>query len=260
MIYEETYHYLLRNVSSTEFDTCLYSLLHSDWDGVIQSPLHMMASGVGTTEKYLKQIIKKFTSPQGCLQKVFVPVGQDGDVLYKFNLGPTSNLGFNSKTDRYCKKYRFFYSEAFKNLTIHAKRLLLMGAFRMSVTKSEEVLFDYSEIVPDSSSLFTRQRLLDAIDTVHKTLGNLVTISFASKAFSKKRLLCLPSMKECWSSIWKIGQNEHFYAERFLTRAFLDISVIPYVWNWNESADTFSVRFFKMRKNQAFLWIYNMNC
>ncbi|MED3690922.1 hypothetical protein P4534_19315 [Peribacillus butanolivorans] len=86
MIYEETYHYLLRNVSSTEFDTCLYSLLHSDWDGVIQSPLHMMASGVGTTEKYLKQIIKKFTSPQGCLQKVFVPVGQGGDVLYKFNL------------------------------------------------------------------------------------------------------------------------------------------------------------------------------
>ncbi|MET3319550.1 UNVERIFIED_ORG: hypothetical protein ABIC97_002646 [Peribacillus simplex] len=186
MIYEETYHYLLRNVSSTEFDTCLYSLLHSDWDGVIQSPLHMMASGVGTTEKYLKQIIKKFTSPQGCLQKVFVPVDQGGDVLYKFNLGPTSNLGFNSKTYRYCKKYRFFYSEAFKNLTIHAKRLLLMGAFRMSVTKSEEVLFDYSEIVPDSSSLFTRQRLLDAIDTVHKTLGNLVTISFASKAFSKK--------------------------------------------------------------------------
>ncbi|MFE4429177.1 hypothetical protein ACFRH9_19135 [Peribacillus butanolivorans] len=186
MIYEETYHYLLRNVSSTEFDTCLYSLLHSDWDGVIQRPLHMMASGVGTTEKYLKQIIKKFTSPQGCLQKVFVPVDQGGGVLYKFNLGPTSNLGFNSKTDRYCKKYRFFYSEAFKNLTIHAKRLLLMGAFRMSVTKSEEVLFDYSEIVPDSSSLFTRQRLLDAIDTVHKTLGNLVTISFASKAFSKK--------------------------------------------------------------------------
>lgn len=69
MIYEETYQYLLRNVSSTEFDTCLYALLHSDWDGVIQSPLHMMARGVGTTEKYLRQIINKFTAPQGSLKK-----------------------------------------------------------------------------------------------------------------------------------------------------------------------------------------------
>ncbi|MDV7764716.1 hypothetical protein [Peribacillus sp. CSMR9] len=189
MIYEETYQYLLRNVSSTEFDTCLYALLHSDWDGVIQSPLHMMARGVGTTEKYLRQIINKFTAPQGSLKKVFVPVPQGEDIFYKFNLGPASNLGYNRKTDRYCKKYRFFYSDAFKSLTIHGKRLLLMGAFRMSVLKSESVLFDYSEIVPDSSSLFTRQRLLDAIDAIHDALGHLVTISFASRAFSKKEVL-----------------------------------------------------------------------
>ena len=52
-------------------------------------------------------------------------------------------LALTGKTDRYCKKYRFFYSDAFKTLTIHGKRLLLMGAFRMSVLKSEEVLFDY---------------------------------------------------------------------------------------------------------------------
>ena len=55
MIYEETYRYLLRNVNSTEFDTCLYSVLHMDWDGVIQSPIHQMAKGIGTTEKYLKK-------------------------------------------------------------------------------------------------------------------------------------------------------------------------------------------------------------
>ncbi|MBT2664100.1 hypothetical protein J7J00_01070 [Bacillus sp. ISL-4] len=189
MIYEETYQYLLRNVSSTEFDTCLYALLHSDWDGVIQSPLHMMARGVGTTEKYLRQIINKFTAPQGSLKKVFVPVHQGEDILYKFNLGPASNLGYNRKTDRYCKKYRFLYCDAFKTLTIHGKRLLLMGAFRMSVLKSEEVLFDYSEIVPDSSSLFTKQRLLDAIDAIHDALGNIVTISLASRAFSKKEVL-----------------------------------------------------------------------
>ncbi|WP_285767476.1 hypothetical protein [Peribacillus sp. SI8-4] len=189
MIYEETYRYLLRNVSSTEFDTCLYALLHSDWDGVIQSPLHRMARGVGTTEKYLKQIIKKFTASQGVHQKVFVPVQQDGELLYKFNLGPAGILGFDRKIDRYCKKYRFFYSDAFKGLSIHGKRLLLMAAFRMSVSKSEEVLFDYSEIVPDGRSLFTRKRLLGAIDAVHAALGHVVTIAFACQAFSKKEVL-----------------------------------------------------------------------
>ncbi|MFF2499997.1 MULTISPECIES: hypothetical protein [Peribacillus] len=49
MIYEETYQYLLWNVSSTEFDTCLYALLNSDLGGVIQIPLSYMARGVGTT-------------------------------------------------------------------------------------------------------------------------------------------------------------------------------------------------------------------
>ncbi|MDQ7862558.1 hypothetical protein RCO48_20675 [Peribacillus frigoritolerans] len=82
-----------------------------------------------------------------------------------------------------------FYSDAFKTLTIHGKRLLLMGAFRMSVLKSEEVLFDYHEIVPDSSSPFTRQRLLDAVAAIHDALGHIVTISFASRAFSIKEVL-----------------------------------------------------------------------
>ncbi|WP_230137862.1 hypothetical protein, partial [Peribacillus frigoritolerans] len=109
--------------------------------------------------------------------------------MYKFNLGPASNLGYNRKTDRYCKKYRFFYSAAFKALTIHGKRLLLMGAFRMSVLKSEEVLFDYDEIVPDSRSPFTRRRLLDAVAAIHDALGHIVKISFASRAFSKKEVL-----------------------------------------------------------------------
>ncbi|MGE7603561.1 hypothetical protein ACQKL5_13900 [Peribacillus sp. NPDC097675] len=187
MIYEETYHYLLKHVSSTEFDTCLYSLLHSDWDGVIQSPLHMMANGVGTSEKYMKQIVRNFTSPKGELPQIFVPVQQDGEMLYKFNLGPTSNLGFNRKTDRYCKKYCFFYRDAFKGLTISAKRLLLMGAYRMSVSKSEEVIFDYQEIVSEPNPLFTRQRLLESIEAIYRAgLFDLVNISFTCKTFSKK--------------------------------------------------------------------------
>ena len=147
MIYEETYRYLLRNVSSIEFDTCLYALLHTDWDGVVQSPLHRMAAGIGTTEKYLKHVISKLSRPQSGMKRVLAPIRQADGMFYRFNLGPASNLHFDGKKDRYCKKYRFFYSRSFKALPISAKRLLLMAAYRMSTLKSEEVLFDYTEVL-----------------------------------------------------------------------------------------------------------------
>ncbi|MFC9596962.1 hypothetical protein ACFY5J_07635 [Peribacillus butanolivorans] len=82
MIYEETYHYLLRNVSSTEFDTCLYSLLHIDWEGVVQRSLHQMAQGIGTTKKYLYQTLKLSNKQH----KVFIPVESNGEKKYIFKL------------------------------------------------------------------------------------------------------------------------------------------------------------------------------
>ncbi|MFF2589514.1 hypothetical protein ACFVSS_16800 [Peribacillus butanolivorans] len=195
MIYEETYRYLIRHVSSKEFDTCLYSLLHMDWDGVIQSPLHKMSKGIGTTEKYLKKIIKKFSSPQvGCGRKIFLPIQQE-ITKYKFNLGPTGSLSFNSKKDRYCKKYRFFYSNAFRSLSLPSKRLVLMAAFNMSVNKSEEVSLHYDEIVHSECSLFKRQDVLDAMETVNQTLGDMVTFTIASSVFTRKEII-LASFKE----------------------------------------------------------------
>ncbi|MEK4535597.1 hypothetical protein NST21_09605 [Peribacillus sp. FSL K6-1552] len=83
MIYEETYHYLLFNVSSTEFDTCLYSLLHIDREGVVQRSLHQMAQGIGTTKKDLYQTLKKLSNKQ---HKVFIPVESNGEKKYIFKL------------------------------------------------------------------------------------------------------------------------------------------------------------------------------
>ncbi|MGF7535300.1 hypothetical protein AAGG74_16735 [Bacillus mexicanus] len=189
MIFEETYQYLLHNVSSTEFDVCLYSLLHTDWDGTIQAPISLIASKSGTKIKYLKQIIKRFTSYKR--RYVFVPVNTDEGTKYKFNLGPTRNLGFNNKTDRYCKKYTFFYENAFKELSINAKRLLLMAAFRMSTDKNESVYFDYNDIVPSKYSsgipFFTKGRLMDAIEEIQTSdLNSIVSVSWSSNIFTRK--------------------------------------------------------------------------
>ena len=187
MIYEETYRYLLRKVSSIEFDTCLYALLHTDWDGVVQSPLHRMAAGIGTTEKYLKHIIGKLSRPQSGMKRVLAPVRQTGGVFYRFNLGPVSNLHFDGKKDRYCKKYRFFYSSTFKRLPISAKQLLLMAAFRMSTEKSEEVMLEYREVLCDCGPL-TKKGMLDAITAIQAS-GLEVTASFVSKVYTKQEAI-----------------------------------------------------------------------
>jgi uncharacterized protein YbcI len=192
MIYEETYQYLLHNVSSTEFDVLMYCVLNSDWDGVIQAPLYQIAEEVGTTKKYLKQVIRKFTSSKR--RKIFSPIQTEDGIKYQINLGLTGNLGFDNKTARYCKKYSFLYSDSFRKLSINAKRLLLMSAFRMSLLKNETVMFHYNEIVPSSNSLimsfFTRGRLLKAIEEIQTSdIADTVSISLAGNMYTRTEVV-----------------------------------------------------------------------
>lgn len=187
MIYEETYRYLLRNVNSTEFDVCLYSVLHMDWDGVIQTPIHQMAKEIGTTEKYLKEIIKKFSSsPIGGGRRIFIPIEQEV-MKYQFNLGPTGS--FTNRNDRYCKKYCFFYSDAFRNLSLSAKRLVLMAAFKMSVKKSEDVFLNFNDVAQVGSSLARRKHIYDAMQIINQTFSGSMNFSMASSTFTRKEFI-----------------------------------------------------------------------
>ncbi|NGY89191.1 hypothetical protein F6Y05_40165 [Bacillus megaterium] len=99
MIYRETYNFLLQNVSSREFDACLYSLLKIDWDGVIQATSQEVADAVGTKKKYLKHIVKKYSK---LLSRKVLVAFKDKYIL---NIGKPKNLGFDKRTDRYCKLF-----------------------------------------------------------------------------------------------------------------------------------------------------------
>ncbi|WP_066297413.1 hypothetical protein [Bacillus sp. FJAT-29937] len=216
MIYEETYRYLLTNVSSTEFDVCLYSLLNTDWDGHVRVSMNEIAERIGTTKKYMKEMMRKFTS-KAKGRFVFVPERAiDGDV-YRFNLGKTGNLDFNENTDRYCKKYNFFYTEEFRQLPINAKRLVLMGAFRMSTSKSELISIPVDTIVPNTKNKsilpFTKQRLSAAIEEINSSkLNQVVNVSLASNVFTREELVILT---------FKPGTLHNFknnHTERFMLR------------------------------------------
>ncbi|MFB8425558.1 hypothetical protein ACFC4S_26420 [Priestia megaterium] len=179
MIYRETYNFLLQNVSSREFDACLYSLLKIDWDGVIQATSQEVADAVGTKKKYLKHIVKKYSK---LLSRKVLVAFKDKYIL---NIGKPKNLGFDKRTDRYCKLFSFFYTPEFRSLPLNAKRLILMGAFKMSTTGSEKTVIEYNDIVPskrsEGNSFFTRGRLLDAIQAIQnspfKSFANVSMIS-----------------------------------------------------------------------------------
>ncbi|MFP7487303.1 hypothetical protein SFC65_24435 [Priestia filamentosa] len=222
MIYEETYQYLLHNVSSTEFDVCLYSLLHTDWDGTIQAPISVIAEKAGTKTKYLRQIVQRFTSYKR--RHIFVPVQTSEGTKYKFNLGPTRSLGF-SKTDRYCKKYSFFYSESFQNLSINAKRLLLMAAFKMSTLKSESIFLKYNEVVPSRHStgipFFTKGRLLSALEEIQSSdLSSTVSVGLGSNIYDRKLIISFNFEKGTLHSFINNNTERHLLRKKIFQFGF----------------------------------------
>lgn len=183
MIYQDTYTYLLKHTTSKEFDVILHSVLNVDWDGIVQCSVDQLAKKADTTKKYLTSRFAKLTNI--AKYKAFTMVETANGLRYRLNLGQPGYLKFDEKTANYCKKYNFFYEKSFSNLPLNAKRLLLMGAFRMSTNKAEKVRFDYNEIVPNTKreghSRFNRQRLVEAIEAIQKSeLRKIVSVSLAS--------------------------------------------------------------------------------
>lgn len=211
MIYEETYRHLLHNVSSTEFDTCLFSLLHMDWDGVIQLSLHQMALGIGTTKKYLQHLLNKCS-------EIFIPVESEGKKKYQFKLGKIGHLDFNAKTDRYCKKYSFFYSKAFRCLPIHAKRLLLMAAYKMSLLKTESVMFPYDDIL---SVLTKKQHVTDAMEVIETTMAETVSIQLTKDTKSHKDVLLFSFLEGTLGNYTENFTERHVLRRKIFEEGFL---------------------------------------
>lgn len=249
MIHEEVCNYLLRNVSRTEFDVCLSSILHSDWDGNIRLDLSELAEKSGTTKKYLKDIIKRFTSAAKG-RFVFSKVeGREG-LLYRFNIGKTS-LQYDENIDRYCKKYKFFYTKEFQALTINAKRLILMAAFEMSVLNKTEISIKTSKIIPpvhnEETMPFTQARLEEAIKVIQASgLKDIVKVGLASHRSAKKELVHFSFAQDTLDEFYKnyterdllreklfeAGYNEFFADEfcneiqkvaKYIYRSFFDI-------------------------------------
>lgn len=133
MIYEDVYNFLLKKASAKEIDIILEMIRNTDWNGRLKIDLPTLAKRVGTTKKYMNEVITKFTSlTRG--KRILKVDNTDSEFPYLLLLGKSSLL--YSKADRYGKKYRFLYTEAFQALSVYAKRILLSAVMAVSVSHS----------------------------------------------------------------------------------------------------------------------------
>ncbi|MED3831405.1 hypothetical protein P4575_26790, partial [Priestia megaterium] len=222
MINKEIRQFLLHNVSSREFDAFLYFLLKTDWDGVIHATPQEIADAIGTNKKYLKHIIKKYSK---LLARKILVTFKDKYIL---NIGKHKNLGFDEKTDRYCKKYSFFYTEEFRSLPLNSKRLILMGAFEMSIKNNGNVVLEYIDIVPSKksqgNSFFTRGRLFDAIEAIQKSpFSKFASVSMIYGIDDRKESIAFSFRNEAKEEIKENHTERTLLRKKMLKAGFLGL-------------------------------------
>ncbi|AFC29668.1 hypothetical protein PM3016_2792 [Paenibacillus mucilaginosus 3016] len=131
MIYKDTYHLMMNSLSSTEIDACLAMLLHLDWENRLRTEPEHLARQIGTTSKYMGDILRKFLRDKKVLSK------DRKDDTYAFRYGQSS-LQYDERTTKYGKKFSLYYTPQFRSLSLNAKRLLIMALFRISETRDTE--------------------------------------------------------------------------------------------------------------------------
>lgn len=187
------FNYMCEEASSTEIDLLIFSAIRVDWDRVLQVPAKEIAQSINSSEKYIKHTLKKLSSRKFG-RRIFVDHSTSfwGERVYKLNIGKPDNLGFDTNTSDYCKNFSFFHTAAFRNLSVHAKRVILVAAYNMCKTKSETVELNYHTFVPSKNDLanrkFTRGRLLNAIKEINESFNEFLTIKEFKTPFTKSAI------------------------------------------------------------------------
>lgn len=214
MIYQELYEHMIKHLSSTEIDVCLFSLTKLDWDNNVHASLDDFAENVGTTKKYMREVLKRLTYHPD--KKIFEFRKNDSAGASLKFLPYRNPINFNPYVDRYSKKYNFFYTDAFKKLSLNAKRMMIIAAFEMSVTKRETFNIEKTRFYVNKEKAsklpISKRQLSKVIAEINKRLKNTVSISTVSNIYTRKEELRFEFKKGTLSEYVKNN------TERFLLR------------------------------------------
>lgn len=190
MIYEDVYNFLLKKASAKEIDIILEMLRNTDWNNRIKIDIPTLAKRVGTTKKYIKEVLHKFTSLKRGKHIIKVD-NSDPDFPYVMVLGKSSLL--YSKGDKYGKKYHFLYSKEFQGLSVYAKRVILTAVMDVSISKKTEVSLMVSDFVyrnEVSTGLIPCKSTLNrTIAEINTAFNRKIEVSLATSFFLKKEII-----------------------------------------------------------------------
>src|SRR5699024_5625353 len=135
--------FMLRKASSKEIDIILNMIKYTDWDNVLRVSERKLARDSGTTLKYVKEVINRFSSVHKN-KRIITKNMYSEEYPYKLLIGKSSVLYNN---DQYAKRYSFLYTDKFMKLTIYEKRIILSAIMNMSVSGQNTVFLKVSDFV-----------------------------------------------------------------------------------------------------------------
>lgn len=193
MIYEDVHNFLMYQASSKEVDVILNLLSNTDWNNNVEINTYDLAKNTGTTNKYVKDILKKLNSNVK-RKKVLKEIRNDGlFVEYKMLLGKSSIL--YSKSDRYGRKFSFLYSEEFQGLSIYAKRIILDVVMKVSITQQNNIYIDTDRYLSPSeltSGLIPNKSLLiEAVSEINNKFGLFAKANLTKLSETKKEYVLI---------------------------------------------------------------------
>lgn len=213
MIYEDIHKYLKLGVSAKEVDVVLELVNNVDWGSRVKVDEYLIAQKVGTTVRYLREIIDRISKGvRG--KKILEKVGENEYIFLK---GKSSIL--HSKADRYCQKYEFLYSEAFKGLSIYGKRIVLEGAMSFSLHNQRGAYLSIKKLLERDElgrGLVANRRILeDEVSYINTVFKGELCVGLTTVLQDKEEYLYIAASK---GFIEDVRQS---YIERYKVREIL---------------------------------------
>lgn len=205
----------MHEMSSTEIDFYLYLFRVVDWDGNVRSIVEQIASNIGSSVLYVRHLIQKG------IKKGFLERDCYDHDLIRLCLA-SSDVNFEATTARYCKKYYFLYTPEFRSLSVNSKRILLMAAFRMSISGIPFVVFEKKEIFHRLGSVSLNLPLDDTkyqrvLQEISKIMGQFVTVAQVCDRMTKRPQLIVAFRDDILSSFYE-NYTELFVLQRAVSQ------------------------------------------
>lgn len=222
MLYEELHEFLLRKASSKEIDILLELIRNKNWNNVVRVDVYGVALKAKTTVRYVREVLNRLTI-QYKGKRVLNKIDND---TYEFLRGKTTIL--HSKSDKYCKLYKYLYGETFKELTLYGKRLLLTTAMNTSQTGMGVVYIPINDLVyrdEISSGLIPNKTILDKeITKINELYDGSIKLALTSVVTKRSEYVYVEIQKDLLEDV------VHNYSEReYLRDTLFDSGYVGYL-------------------------------